>query len=567
MLPVWQKNNIIKPLKKMPPSWLQIIIFITAVYAFTSHLGYLPINSPSDEARRALVTAEMMISHNYLTPTLNGELYFLKPPLYNWILIISFKLFGNYSSFALRFPVIISLFLFAIVIFYFVKKNSADARLAYITAFAFITNGRILFYDSLQGLIDATFSLLTYLCFMLIYSFGLKQKWNHLFICAYILTAVCFLLKGFPSLVALGLTLCIYFIYTKQVKILFSLHHLTGIITFILLTGCYYYLYFSVNQIKPQILFQHLLDESTKRTAFEFSAARVIKHLVSFPLQLCYHFAPWFFLIIILFRKNAISKILSNPFIKFNALVFLVNIIVYWTSPEEYPRYLFMLVPLAFTVLLWLYFQFIAYAKNLQKTIDYILAAGIIIAIIITTGFMFSQPDQLAITEQKIFLLLGMTTATFILFMKKPAWRPEILILFLLVCRIGFNFFVLEERGKDSFYVKEKSKEIVKIIKDKPLYLLEEIGNTDTYSFYISTLKQDLVRYNSNIDYNAFYLARPGKIKQRKIIVYTDLRVPFADSNILLIKFIPETAQQIISRPPADSELFPRPALPRFYAR
>jgi hypothetical protein len=190
-----------------------------------------------------------------------------------------------------------------------------------------------------------------------------------------------------------------------------------------------------------------------------------------------------------------------------------------------------------------------------------------IIIISIITGFIFFQPGQLAITEQKTFLLLVMTVATFILFMRRPALRLEILILFLLVCRIGFNLFVLEERGKDSFYVQDKSKEIVNITKDKPLYIFDEIGNADTYSFYISTLKQDLVRYNSNIDYNAFYLVRPEIIKKRKIIVYTDLEVPFADSNILLVKFIPETANQIRPKQPANFELFRGPALRHFYAR
>ena len=74
-----------------------------------SHLGYLPLDTRSDEPRRALVALEMILSNDYVTPTLNGARYFNKPPLYNWIIAGSYHLFGNYSSFALRFPMLVVL--------------------------------------------------------------------------------------------------------------------------------------------------------------------------------------------------------------------------------------------------------------------------------------------------------------------------------------------------------------------------------------------------------------------------------------------------------------------------
>ena len=45
------------------------------------------ISQPAtDEAIRSLVALEMKLSGNLITPTLHGEYYYNKPPLYNWIL-------------------------------------------------------------------------------------------------------------------------------------------------------------------------------------------------------------------------------------------------------------------------------------------------------------------------------------------------------------------------------------------------------------------------------------------------------------------------------------------------
>ena len=55
-----------------------------------------------EEPRRALIALEMLYSGDYLTPTIMGELYFAKPPLFNWIIIVSAKLFGSFSEMAVR---------------------------------------------------------------------------------------------------------------------------------------------------------------------------------------------------------------------------------------------------------------------------------------------------------------------------------------------------------------------------------------------------------------------------------------------------------------------------------
>ncbi len=79
-------------------------------------LGLLPLFMrplwEPDEARYAEIPREMLASGDWLTPTLNGVLYFEKPPLQYWFSAISMKLFGL-NAVAARLPLALaSLILF-----------------------------------------------------------------------------------------------------------------------------------------------------------------------------------------------------------------------------------------------------------------------------------------------------------------------------------------------------------------------------------------------------------------------------------------------------------------------
>ncbi len=163
-----------------------------------------------DEAIRAIVAFEMIQRGDFITPTIGGEPYLMKPPLFNWILVFFFQLTGSWSETIIRLPVIISIILFGATIFLFTRKEFGN-RVALVNALAFITYGRIIFYESLHGLIDVTFSWLTYTFFMLSWHFFNRKKYLALFLAAYAITAVSYLLKGLPSLFFAAVTLLVLF--------------------------------------------------------------------------------------------------------------------------------------------------------------------------------------------------------------------------------------------------------------------------------------------------------------------------------------------------------------------
>ncbi|HRJ17058.1 MAG TPA: glycosyltransferase family 39 protein, partial [Saprospiraceae bacterium] len=194
--------------------------------ALLIHLGLMTFID--DESIRSLVALEMKLSGNYVTPTLNGEYYYNKPPLYNWILLVFFNLAGRFDEFTARIPTLLSLLGFAATVFV-VFRPKYGTRTAFVNALVLITCGRILFWDSILGLIDICFSWVMFGLFMTVYHAFRKGRFWQLFLLTYLLTAIGFLMKGLPALVFQACTLSAYFLYKREFRRLFSAAHFAGI--------------------------------------------------------------------------------------------------------------------------------------------------------------------------------------------------------------------------------------------------------------------------------------------------------------------------------------------------
>jgi hypothetical protein len=76
-------------------------LLLLAVIAWFGTLGYRDLIHP-DEGRYAEIARQMLASGDWITPRLNGILYFEKPALQNWATAAAFAVFGI-SDFAARF--------------------------------------------------------------------------------------------------------------------------------------------------------------------------------------------------------------------------------------------------------------------------------------------------------------------------------------------------------------------------------------------------------------------------------------------------------------------------------
>ena len=405
--------------------------------------------------------------------------YFNKPPLYNWLIILSWKLFGVDSLFGFRFPMIISFYILGALVWYFTNRYTNDKRLAWLSAIVAVTHGRLIYYDTLLGLIDLSYACITYAGFMVVYGLGSKGRWTALFIFSWLLTAVGTLMKGYTSPVFQLLTLAAYFFLFQKDKwkIFFSWRHLTGILLFMALVASYYVPYFLRNSIAPLDYFAALFENSSKGTALRHGVSTVLLHMVTYPFKMLYDFAPWTWLIVLFFQKNILTKLKANPFIYFNVIIFAANFPVYWFSPETFARYIFMLLPLLFTPAVYLYLQQDLFKGWQRKTIDAIfMVLMVLVTVCMAILPFFPIARETPSYIGKSLLLFAVMAAITILSFKNRKELIFFFILSLLVVRIGFNWFVLERRGsRDRISVKQGETDTRQSCGQARIYLWPEL--------------------------------------------------------------------------------------------
>ena len=509
------------------PYFFLILAVVLYFPAFLINLGDQPIIE--DESIRSLVAFEMFKSGDYITPTIGCDPYLRKPPLYNWLIAASYALFGNYSETTLRMPMVLSLFFFGLTIF-LVLRREFGARMGVINALVFITVGRILFFESLHGLIDIAFSWLTYLMFMLVYFLFRKRKYLALFILAYGITSITWLMKGAPAAVFLGITLLVVFISNRKFKMLFNWRHFAGILVFLSVVGGYYFAYFVINEVSPEKVFSTLIEQTTRRTVVRFGWLVTLKHILTFPFEMFYHFLPWTVFSVVLFKKGAFRQILSHPFLKYNLLLLLFQIIPYWTSPEVHPRYILMLVPLYFTLVTHVYF-------TMSKTRSVRILEGVIGGLLVLSWIapfgaffhhMTSDIDHL-IPYTISFSAILITVTWF--YWKERTMRIFWFALAMIFIRIGFDLIILPTRQKETQEVpaKESAQRIAELTRGETLYCYWNPGFEPDfyyhrnilyfrYHFYLASARDELLCNTSVKIPGVLYLAQEHHIRGQQYI-------------------------------------------------
>jgi 4-amino-4-deoxy-L-arabinose transferase-like glycosyltransferase len=399
-----------------------------------------------DEGIRALVALEMTWRDNYWVPTLHGDPYLNKPPLWNWILALSFQLFGRADEWATRLPTVLMLLGYCATI-YFACRRALGRWDALLAAAIFLTCGRILFWDSMLGLIDTAFSWCMFGLFLVVYRYTDTRRWWALFLVSYLLTAVGFLLKGLPALVFQATTLLVWLSLRGHFRRLFHPAHFAGIGLLAGLLAAYGWAYTAHGGDAADLIARFFI-ESSKRTVVQYGWGETLAHLLAFPFEMIYHFLPWTLLVIYFVRRDIGALLRADSFIGFCTVTFLANILIYWSSPEVYPRYLLMLAPLIFIVYLWLHRRHQRERTWQYRTLFYffgVLGAGVTIASL--------APPWLADTRQLPYvwlksgaLFLGMAGLTYY-YWTRSRNRLAAFIALVLCLRIGFNWFVLPVRA------------------------------------------------------------------------------------------------------------------------
>ncbi len=489
----------------IPDRTLAAALVLVALPAFLIHLDVIAFIG--DEGIRALVAFEMDQSGDYIVPTLNGELYFNKPPLYNWMILGVSKVFGDFGEWPSRITTLLCLAAFALIVYHYARKYT-DRTTALTLAAMLLTSGRILFWDSMLGLIDIGFSAVVFLNFMLLYDLGRRDRWNVLWPVSYALFAAAFLLKGLPAVVfqaiSVAVTLTFFNRWRSQA---FSRAQLAGIAVGLAPLVLYYGLY--ATRVDLDEVFAVLVDQSLQRTPTHHTAWETIAHLFTFAPEQVYHFLPWSLLVAVAFHPAFRRLIRERPVVHFSFWMLVANLPVYWISAQVYPRYLLMFVPL---------FNFIGiYVLSTAPLAGWgkiYRAVFLFLNVAALTGVLLMPVIDIRVTDLNAWPWAMLAGAIGLGLTFLGLWHDRDrtflwMALMLLVVRIVFNLVVLPLRSIDwrENLCREDCRRAAEAHTDAPWYVYGETYTGEVARFYTSAYTGRIIPHVDTVmDSGGYYI-------------------------------------------------------------
>jgi len=488
--------------------FVPIVVFLVLLVAVFLNLGLYPLYL--EEPRRALIALEMLYNDNIWVPTEFGVYYYKKPPFFNWVIIAGYKLFNDYSEFAVRFFSVVSYLLMGIATFRTGKKYVSLTFGIYAALLFFVCSDLLFYFTITSGEIDLFYSFITYLSFLAIFHFYKQSNFWLLFQVSYFLAAIGVLTKGLPSIVFQGISVVTVFLYYRNFKSLFKLSHFAGIFTFIMIVGGYAMIYSQYNDPSLFIFSKDsIVSQSMERTPFENSVIKVIMHLIEFPLELLKILAPGSLFLLFFIRPKARKSLLSNDYIRFCLVLIAANIWVYWISPGTASRYLYMFFPLMITVVSYPLFS--EAADPLLKTVLKYVFLGLLIIFLITSIALpfISRLENIAYLPAISLVGVLCFAGTIYWFIKWPKWQLMSVITAFIFMRILFDLIILPIRATEELGAQEKeiAKEIQAITQEEPIYIYKSEVAFRSAIFYLERDTQKVLQLDSTSTSNQFYLA------------------------------------------------------------
>ncbi len=495
-------------IRAIPTRYLVFLILALFLPAHLINLGLAAFNG--DEAIRSLVALEMDLSGNYIAPTMHGTPYINKPPLFNWLLLLSFKMFGYPGEFPARAVTVFFLAVYGFTVYRFVRLELGP-EFAFLTAMMTVLSGRFLIYDSMLGLIDTAFTAVAYTLFMSVWYYGSRGQWQRLFLASYLLMAAGFLLKGLPAIVFQGFTLLAGAYFFQAWRRLFSWQHVFGGLAGLLLLGAYLTVY---AQYRPlEILLPNFFNESVKRTGVAFGWWDTLLHLLAFPFESVYHFLPFSLLILAWIDRHFWKRARENRFVWFNFVVLAANLPIYWSSVQVYARYLLMFIPL-FTTL-----SFYLMEKHREERGWAVRAFhGVLGLLVISLPLAFAaMPWVPEVNFLKNIgpLSLGFSLALALIaiaFFCNRARALYWMVIALLTARIAFDLIILPARHyqNDTSNARDAVRETVDRYRNRKWYVYADSYIREPASFYMTQGLGYIVERRFDIlQENAVLLANP----------------------------------------------------------
>ena len=323
-----------------PQSWRRDLLLLAVSFGalYFALLGGHPLSNP-DEGRYAAIPREMIASHDYVTPRLNGVNYFEKPPLLYWAVAGCLQVFG-FNEWAVRMMPALS-GLGGVLLTYAAARRWQGRAVG--LASAVVLGSSLLFFALSRILIlDMAVSMLmcaTLFCFILGVreAPGARRRW--LFYGLYASAALATLTKGLIGFLVTGAVMFLWLLIFNQWKRLRPLHLPSGIALFLAIAAPWHILAAQRNETWAQFYFIH-------------------EHWERFTTTTHGRYEPWWYFIPIVILG-------LFPWMGFVPAALREALAGGWAKRKENADAWFLVV--------WVGFVFLFFSKSQSKLIPYIL--------------------------------------------------------------------------------------------------------------------------------------------------------------------------------------------------
>jgi hypothetical protein len=453
-----------------------LIMLISATYM---RLGDYPFSQTSEEGRRVLVSLEMKLQDNYWLPTVCGEPYYNKPPLFNWLIVPVIE--NKNIEFATR-SVSASILLLSGLLLFFILRPVKGQDHAALVILMFLSSLFVIGYISMVLNLDTLFAFLLILLFYLNYHYAVKRKFWLMYCLGYLVTSLAFMTKGFPALWFQGVSILISLALIRQLKKLFSFQHIVGLLILILIPGLYFLKYSEYGDVYSYL--GQLLNETTRVKDYKLS--EILSHIFAFPFFNMIAFAPALLLLPFVFLRRSVITIIRDKRLTYLISLVIVGSSIFAVTPYYSPYYSLMFVPLIIDVLISLIPSLANISKREQV---YTFIWGVFLCLI-----SIMRLD----IQWYILLLFLLVICVIVFFNKHRVWIIISLgvgmILFKLIYPIySFNKEMYLEGNRNKCYEIARTYSNKKIVIDS-----KDVKINFTTIFYLTYYNKQIVEYSSS---------------------------------------------------------------------
>ena len=200
-----------------------LLLIVLTILLYLIPLNVRVMFSP-DETRYAEIGREMIASGDWITPRLNGVLYFEKPVFGYWAFAVSQLLFGEHA-FAIRLPCVLATLLSALALFFLTRRFSGGGEKVGLLTSAVFLMTPLVFALGIAATLDPMFSAFLTIAMVFFYYAAQTEKFEragYLFLFG-LAAGLAFLTKGFLAFVLPGLSIFAWLLWTRRWKEMITL--------------------------------------------------------------------------------------------------------------------------------------------------------------------------------------------------------------------------------------------------------------------------------------------------------------------------------------------------------